>query len=84
MRSSYNQLVSSLEAQDGTLREDLSAGARDKALAPELDARAADRLLQTDAVRHRHEATVRDAMRALDRLPGAVLVRHHRRPAAMR
>ena len=63
-----------LRPVDGGLGEDLTAGAGHEALAPELDAVAADRPLDPDAVHRGDEAAVGHRVRALDGLPREVLV----------
>jgi hypothetical protein len=54
---------------DAGLRNDLPGGVGNEALAPELDAVATDRCLETNAVGDRDVAAVRDGVRALDGLP---------------
>ena len=54
---------------DAGLGDDLAAGVGDEALAPELDSVAAYRRFETDAIRHRDIAAVRNGMCALDGFP---------------
>src|SRR6266536_2424396 len=53
--------------------QNLAESSGDEALAPELDAIAAGRPLDTDAVRHRDVATVVHRMTALSHFPSAVV-----------